>query len=81
MTEPLTTPATPTRSTRYEAVIGVEVHCQLKTISKMFCSCSTVYDGAARDADGNGSTRPDDGQDDARHEHDSDDRLQGNPLL
>jgi len=32
---------------RYEAVIGIEVHCQLRTESKMFCSCSTAYDGAA----------------------------------
>ncbi len=31
---------------RYEAVIGIEVHCQLKTASKMFCACSTDYDGA-----------------------------------
>ena len=31
---------------RYEAVIGIEVHCQLRTLSKMFCACSTDYDGA-----------------------------------
>jgi len=31
---------------RYEAVIGIEVHCQLRTASKMFCACSTQYDGA-----------------------------------
>jgi aspartyl-tRNA(Asn)/glutamyl-tRNA(Gln) amidotransferase subunit B len=32
---------------RYEAVIGIEVHAQLRTASKMFCACSTDYDGAA----------------------------------
>jgi aspartyl-tRNA(Asn)/glutamyl-tRNA(Gln) amidotransferase subunit B len=31
---------------RYEVVIGIEVHCQLRTASKMFCACSTDYDGA-----------------------------------
>ncbi|MFZ5806775.1 MAG: Asp-tRNA(Asn)/Glu-tRNA(Gln) amidotransferase subunit GatB [Verrucomicrobiota bacterium] len=30
----------------YEAVIGLEVHCQLKTASKMFCSCKNEYGGA-----------------------------------
>jgi aspartyl-tRNA(Asn)/glutamyl-tRNA(Gln) amidotransferase subunit B len=32
--------------TRYEAVIGVEIHVQLKTTSKMFCSCATDFQGA-----------------------------------
>jgi aspartyl-tRNA(Asn)/glutamyl-tRNA(Gln) amidotransferase subunit B len=38
--------ASPGPRERYEAVIGIEVHCQLKTASKMFCGCSTDYDGA-----------------------------------
>jgi aspartyl-tRNA(Asn)/glutamyl-tRNA(Gln) amidotransferase subunit B len=32
---------------RWEPVIGIEVHSQLRTESKMFCGCSTAYDGAA----------------------------------
>jgi aspartyl-tRNA(Asn)/glutamyl-tRNA(Gln) amidotransferase subunit B len=39
-------PASSAPLARYEAVIGIEVHCQLKTASKMFCGCSTDYDGA-----------------------------------
>jgi aspartyl-tRNA(Asn)/glutamyl-tRNA(Gln) amidotransferase subunit B len=31
---------------RWQPVIGIEVHCQLRTASKMFCGCSTDYDGA-----------------------------------
>ncbi|HYI21440.1 MAG TPA: Asp-tRNA(Asn)/Glu-tRNA(Gln) amidotransferase subunit GatB [Candidatus Limnocylindrales bacterium] len=34
-------------ATRYEIVIGVEIHVQLKTASKMFCACSTDVRGAA----------------------------------
>lgn len=30
--------------TKYEAVIGLETHCQLNTNSKIFCGCSTKFD-------------------------------------
>ncbi len=32
---------------RFEPVIGLEVHCQLKTESKLFCSCKTTFGSLA----------------------------------
>jgi aspartyl-tRNA(Asn)/glutamyl-tRNA(Gln) amidotransferase subunit B len=37
------TAATPTKI-QYEAVIGLETHCQLSTATKIFCTCSTEFD-------------------------------------
>jgi aspartyl-tRNA(Asn)/glutamyl-tRNA(Gln) amidotransferase subunit B len=34
-------------STQYEAVIGLEVHVQLKTNTKMFCGCKNEFGGAS----------------------------------
>jgi aspartyl-tRNA(Asn)/glutamyl-tRNA(Gln) amidotransferase subunit B len=36
----------PALETMYEVVIGLEVHAQVKSRSKMFCRCSTDYSGA-----------------------------------
>jgi aspartyl-tRNA(Asn)/glutamyl-tRNA(Gln) amidotransferase subunit B len=36
--------ATPVK-TQYEAVIGLETHCQLKTDTKIFCNCPTTFGG------------------------------------
>ena len=33
-------------ATEFETVIGLEVHCQPITRSKMFCGCSAEYSGA-----------------------------------
>jgi aspartyl-tRNA(Asn)/glutamyl-tRNA(Gln) amidotransferase subunit B len=38
--------AAPSVAARYEAVIGIEIHVQLKTASKMFCGCSTDINDA-----------------------------------
>jgi aspartyl-tRNA(Asn)/glutamyl-tRNA(Gln) amidotransferase subunit B len=38
--------ATPATRTQYELVVGMEVHAQLLTRSKMFCRCATDYAGA-----------------------------------
>ena len=37
----------PLLATDYEVVIGLEVHCQLKTNTKMFCGCKNEFGGAS----------------------------------
>ncbi|HEV8516565.1 MAG TPA: Asp-tRNA(Asn)/Glu-tRNA(Gln) amidotransferase subunit GatB [Candidatus Limnocylindrales bacterium] len=49
----MTAPAAPA-TTRYEAVIGLEIHVQLRTASKMFCGCAADL----RDAAPNSRTCP-----------------------
>jgi aspartyl-tRNA(Asn)/glutamyl-tRNA(Gln) amidotransferase subunit B len=44
--EPPRTAIAPEVMARYEAVIGLEVHAQLQTVTKAFCGCSTKF-GAA----------------------------------
>ena len=39
--------AAPSRDIPYEVVVGMEVHAQLTTRSKMFCGCAAAYQGAA----------------------------------
>jgi aspartyl-tRNA(Asn)/glutamyl-tRNA(Gln) amidotransferase subunit B len=36
----------PTAPTRYEAVIGLEIHAHLRTRTKIFCGCSTAFGGS-----------------------------------
>ena len=46
----MTAPAVPVRAGapgRWEAVIGIEVHCQVRTASKMFCACAVPHPDAA----------------------------------
>ena len=40
------TTTTPDAATEFETVIGLEVHCQLRTQSKMFCRCPADYASA-----------------------------------
>src|SRR6202789_1993572 len=45
-TSPEATTVTPEMIAKYEPVIGLEVHVQLKTLTKAFCACSTQFGNA-----------------------------------
>src|ERR1700721_4427266 len=45
-TSPEATTVTPETMAKYEPVIGLEVHVQLKTLTKAFCACSTAFGNA-----------------------------------
>ena len=47
---PLMSVATPAAGVTYEPVIGIEIHVQLRTASKMFCGCSNDISEAAPNA-------------------------------